>query len=84
MSLLEWADMSKRILKLPLSELKTVRVLCKGKKRGETDCGAVIEMPLARLASIAKNPPTLNACPFCGTPFHLGETDNKTADPRRG
>lgn len=63
--------MSEHLLKVLLSELSTVRVVCK-------KCGAVFEMPLDRLAAAFRK--TAQCCPFCGAGFHLFNPQGHAAD----
>lgn len=54
--------MSEHLLKIMLSELATVRVLCKS-----STCGAVIEMPLADMPRML----ALGECPVCHASFRV-------------
>lgn len=64
--------MSEKLLRfVPLSELTTVRVICKHmirvrKREGEVNeqCGAVAEVPLERLV-------TITSCPCCGNTLQI-------------
>jgi len=49
---------SETVLRLLLSELTTVRVLCRQKTKDGQDCGGVVEVPLGQLIR-------LGACPIC-------------------
>lgn len=51
--------MSEHLLKFLLSELSTVRLVCRAKH-----CGMVAEMPVEKLAAKQHG-----ACPFCGQEF---------------
>ena len=73
--------MSEKLLSFFLSELATVRVVCRGVKAG-TPCGAVVEMPLARLKDAFLSVGVAAwECPFCRTPFHLHLPNGNPRDP---
>jgi hypothetical protein len=55
----------KDTIKFLLSELSTVRIVCKG-KRGNDPCGYVSEVPLDHLDTFYNR---MSSCPFCNTPF---------------
>ena len=69
------------MLKLLLSELATVRVVCRGKIKVKTadgkgteeaPCAGVFEMPLERLATAFRIGNRAEwACPFCELRYHL-------------
>lgn len=60
--------MAEKIIKIPVSELSSVRLICQHK-----DCGGVAEIPSRRLEALTgENIP----CPSCGRAFKL----NKVAD----
>jgi hypothetical protein len=79
--------MSEKLLKLLLSELKLVRVVCHGrvKQKDDTDlpCNGVFEMPLERLATAFCGDAKLAqwACPFCGQEYHLSSQRSTRLDP---
>lgn len=56
------AEMSEKLLRFLLSELKTVRVLCK-----DAACGAITEMPIGKLDAMLRAKQC--ACPVCGRSF---------------
>ena len=74
--------MGERVMKVPLSELKLVRVVCKG-TTGGGPCGAVFEMPLERLATTFRESPQLAVwrCPFCKEEYHLSDPRGGHLDP---
>ena len=53
--------MSKHLLTFLLSEVKSLRIICKGK-----DCGVVLEVPLDGIGSLANM-----VCPKCKQPFYV-------------
>ncbi|HEX3151423.1 MAG TPA: hypothetical protein VHR66_25315 [Gemmataceae bacterium] len=62
--------MRKRLLSVPISELKTVRLVCTN-----NGCEGVIEMPLANLKPSDERIRAGFAqleCPICGTDFRTG------------
>jgi hypothetical protein len=71
--------MSQTLLKFLLSELKTFRIVCRGKPDGKTVCGAVLEVSRERLATTFK--PKECKCPVCGEPFHTYEPAGNTRNP---
>ena len=70
--------MSEKLLKILLSELNTVRLVCQGKRQDGAPCGATIEMPLDRLDSAFA---MRCACQFCGTPFAVSSPDGTAKSP---
>jgi hypothetical protein len=58
---------SERVMRIPLSELNQVRIVCCGQYLGRP-CGAILEMPLSQVADLHSHMPQ---CPFCRTPFDL-------------
>ena len=50
--------MSKKLLSFLLSELKTVRVICKRLLPGDKPCGGIVEVTIERLGKMTK-------CPLC-------------------
>jgi len=55
--------MSETVLKFLLSELATIRIVCK-----KPGCGKIVEMPLADLVP-ANQARVFLTCPFCGTGY---------------
>jgi hypothetical protein len=81
---------SETLLKLLLSELTQVRVVCRGtvkitdgKETREIPCAGVFEMPLERLATAFRANPQLAdwACPFCRQEYHLSNQRGGHIDP---
>ena len=59
--------MSKKLLSFLLSELSTIRLICKNQ-----GCGAVAEMSLQDLATLTHaGGKATDLCAFCGQPFSL-------------
>lgn len=52
--------MSETVLKILLGELKTVRILCKG-KNGK-GCRGIVELPVEAIAELYRD----QKCPLCG------------------
>lgn len=50
--------MSRNLLAILLSELKTVRVICRHTTPANRECGGVVEVPIEDLARV-------RACPLC-------------------
>jgi hypothetical protein len=64
---------SEKILKILLSELKIVRIKCKGKHGQNGDpCAMIYEVPIENLASVFQQ----NCCPICGKPFYRPDSGN--------
>lgn len=57
--------MSRELFAFLLSELQTIRVLCRGQRNGKP-CSGVVELDLADLEHFYQR---LNACPLCGSSF---------------
>ena len=55
--------MAENILRIPLSELVTFRLVCLS-----ANCGGVVEFPCHRLTALAGG---LVLCPSCNTPFAI-------------
>jgi hypothetical protein len=70
--------MSEELLKFLLSELKTIRICCKGRRPDGTPCAAVIEFPVARLKGFFNEAPR---CPFCQAEFVLRLAGGAHQDP---
>jgi hypothetical protein len=64
--------MSESLLRFLLSELRTIRLRCKGSKDG-SPCGSVIELPVTRLAGFFGTQPPV--CPFCGAQYGVRNMD---------
>jgi len=67
--------MSDQPLAVKLNDLKSLRVRCKGKVKGENDsCGAVVEIPAAHLGKVSVE--ASFRCPVCKGPlFANDDTD---------
>lgn len=70
--------MSRELLAFLLSELRTVRILCRGSKNGKR-CSGVVELDVSDLPSVFRH---LGACPLCGESFAvlIASTDGVAQD----
>jgi hypothetical protein len=74
--------MSETILKILLTELTLIRVVCKGHRSDGVPCGAVFELSLDRIAGTFQNGQLAEwVCPFCKTAFHLHDRLGNHLDP---
>jgi hypothetical protein len=73
--------MSEHLLKILLTDLQTVRLVCKGVKKEapEKPCGAVFEFPVAEVGEVF--PDGTGRCPFCGIAFQWSEPNGKKRSP---
>jgi hypothetical protein len=60
--------MAENVLKIPLAELATVRVVCLSQ-----NCNGAVEMPSARLTALVGGP---IHCPSCNQPFAIPNLAN--------
>lgn len=65
--------MSEKLLKFLLSELRTIRICCKGKRLNGAECGAVFEFRLEHLSAAF---PNKCECPFCQTTFQAATAEH--------
>jgi len=57
---------------LALNEMRSLRVRCKGKIKGENDsCGAVVEIPAAHLEKVSVEASFM--CPVCKGPLFVSD-----------
>jgi hypothetical protein len=68
--------MSKHLLSFLLTELSTVRIICKGPK--DKPCGAVVEVPLEKLSTYFQN--TERKCPYCENIIAISDQRGNSRD----
>jgi hypothetical protein len=67
--------MSEKVLKIPLEDLETLRITCKGK-----ECGVTIEVPLQHVGALLGKGGVYN-CHNCNAPFYSQRKTTETNRP---
>jgi hypothetical protein len=70
--------MSETVFRFLLSELVKARVVCRGKDANGRECGAVLEVPVDKLADLFRQ---ACICPYCKTPFCAYLQSGQTVNP---